>query len=80
MKNKESETIEEFRKSTLPKYANFIKYQDKIKKVSEIEKQQREIMNKIKRYVECYYQLKKEHSDLEEKKEQIKKEIESEIV
>ena len=49
MKNKEPETIEEFRKSTLPKYANFIKYQDKIKKVSEIEKQQREIMKKIKR-------------------------------
>ena len=80
MKNKEPETIEEFRKSTLPKYTNFIKYQDKIKKVSEIEKQQREIMNKIKRYVECYYQLKKEHSDLEEQKEQIKKEIESETV
>ena len=58
----------------------FRSYQDKIKKVSEIEKQQREIMNKIKRYVECYYQLKKEHSDLEEQKEQIKKEIESETV
>lgn len=80
MKNKEPETIEEFRKYIFPKYANFIKYKDKIKKVSEIEKQQREIMNKIKRYVECYYQLKKEHSDLEGKKEQIKKEIENEIV
>ena len=80
MGNKDVESIEKFRKNTLPKYANFIKYQDKIKKVSEIEKQQREIMNKIKRYVECYYQLKKEHSDLEGKKEQIKKEIESEIV
>lgn len=74
------ETIKTFRENTLPKYLNLVKYKEKEKYLNGIEKQQREIMKKIKRYIECYYDLKKEHKELQEKKEKILEEIQDETI